>query len=131
MLRRIIVGLLSAVVFSFIIAFIMYTPVSERNPDTWYDPFGSYIPLLLLITGPAYLLGGVPISLFIDKYVEKAIIKLIVYLLVGFIVGIITILIFALLSGGPITFSVLAFGIYGSAGSFIFFIFMILTTKFE
>ncbi|MBM7572356.1 hypothetical protein [Aquibacillus albus] len=107
----------------------MYTPISERNSDTWYDPFGAYLPILLMVIGLAYFLCGIPASMLIDKYVNKETVKMLIYLIVGFVAGILTILIFILfLGGGPITFSVLAFGIYGSAGSFIFFIFMILTT---
>ncbi|MBM7569911.1 hypothetical protein [Aquibacillus albus] len=131
MLRRLIVSLLSTVIFSLILAYMMFTPVSERNPDSWYDSFGAPIPILLLITGLAYLVGGIPISIFIDKNVEKEIIKLIFYLIAGFIVGVLTITIVSLLSGGPITFSFFAFGIYGSVGSSIFFIFMILTIRIK
>lgn len=125
--RRIIVALLSTVIFSVILAYIMYTPISDRQPDTWYDPFGAPIPFLLLITGAAYLLGGVLVSSLIDRYVDKEIIKLPFYLIAGFIVGVMTIMI----SFGTIALEILWFGIYGAVGSLIFFSFMSLNKAFE
>lgn len=127
MKRRIIVALLSTVIFSLIIAYIWYTPLSEREPNTWYDPFGSIMTILIMFSAPAYLLGGVPISFYIDKYVEKEIIKLPIYLLSGFAVGIITIVIAAM----AVALEVLWFGIYGSFASLIFFVLMLLTSRIK
>lgn len=125
--RRIMIALSSTVIFSIILAFIMYTPISDRQSNTWYDPLSAPLPFLLLITGAAYVLGGVPVSTLIDKYVEKAIIKLPFYILAGFIVGCITIMI----TFGTISLEILSFGIYGATGSLIFFILMSLNKAFE
>ncbi|MFC4404450.1 hypothetical protein [Gracilibacillus xinjiangensis] len=117
LVKRLVVALLSTVIFSLVLAYMIYTPVSERHSNTWYDPFGAPVPTLLLITGLAYLLGGIPASLLIDKYVEKRIIKLPLYLSSGFIVGIITII----SSFKTILLESLWYGIYGLVGSLIFF----------
>lgn len=124
--RRIIIALLSTIIFSMILAIIMYTPISDRHLNTWYDPFGAWISFLLMITGVAYLLGGVPISSLIDKYVDKEIIKLPFYLMAGFLVGCITIMI----TFATISLEILSFGIYGAVGSLIFFTFMSLNKAF-
>jgi len=85
-----------------------------------------------MITGCAYLLGGIPVSFFIDKYVGNEKLKFVFYLITGFIVGFITLIIFSLLfSGGQITLHVLKYGLFGCVGAFMFFIFMLLTTKLE
>lgn len=118
--RKVYVALLSTIIFSIMLAYIMYTPISDRHPDTWYDSFGAPIPFLLCITGVAYLLGGIPVSLFIDKYIDKEILKLPLYLIAGFIVGVLTMMI----SFGTFSLQMFGFGIFGATGSLIFFIVM-------
>src|SRR5690625_3030105 len=86
--RRIIIALLSAIIFSLILSYISYTPIAEREPNSWYESFGSTLTVCLIFSVPAYLLGGIPISLYIDKFVKKEIIKLVFHLLGGFLVGI-------------------------------------------
>src|SRR5690625_2606846 len=125
--RRIIIALLSTVIYSLVLAYIMYTPIPDRHLDTWYDSFGAPLPFLLFITGAAYLIGGISASSLIDKYVDKEIIKLPIYLIAGFIVGVMTIMV----SFSTISLELLQFGIYGAAGSLIFFIFMLLNKTFE
>jgi hypothetical protein len=123
--RRVIVALLSTVVFSLILAYIDYTPVSERLPDTSYGSFFSPIPFLIIITGVPYILGGIPISMLIDKYVDKLIVKLPLYLMGGYMVGVLNLVI----SFETFALGMLWLGIYGVAGSLIFFIIMTLNKQ--
>ncbi|WP_042145505.1 hypothetical protein [Paucisalibacillus sp. EB02] len=125
--RRVIAALLSTIVFSLILAYIDYTPVSERIPDTSYGSFISPIPFLIIITGVPYILGGIPVSILIDKYVDKFIVKLPLYLMGGYIVGVITLVI----SFGTFSFKFLWLGIYSVAGSLIFFIIMSLNARLK
>lgn len=125
--RRIIVALLSAIIFTLILSYISYTPVTEREPNTWYESFGSFVQIYLLFSVPAYLLGGVPISLYIDKHVKKGIIKLFLYLLGGFFVGVVTIVI----SFMTVALDVLKYGIVCLFASLLFFVLMLLTKRFQ
>ena len=67
--------------------------------------------------------------MLIDKYVDKLIIKLPLYLIGVYIVGVITLVI----SFGTFSFSseFLWLGIYGVAGSFIFFIIMSMNAQLK
>lgn len=125
--KRVIVALLSAIIFSIILSYISYTPISEREPNTWYESFGSLVTVYLLFSVPAYLLGGVPVSLFIDRYVKKGIIKLLFYLIAGFFVGVATIVI----SFMTVALEVLSYGVLGLCASLLFFVLMLLTKRFE
>ncbi|WP_042142771.1 hypothetical protein [Paucisalibacillus sp. EB02] len=127
--RKVIVALFSTIVFSLILAYIDYTPVSERLPDTSYGSFFSPIPFLIILTGVPYILGGIPVSMLIDKYVDKLIVKLPLYLMGGYIVGVITMVI----SFGTFSFSpeFLWLGIYGVVASLIFFVIMSLNARLK
>lgn len=114
MYRRIFASLLSTVTLSFILAYLMSAPIYH----------------FLTITGIAYLLGGIPVSIYIDKYIKSVKIKWLVYLISGFIVGIITIIVFSLfINGGTITLSVFIFGLHGAIGSLIFLFYLLITNK--
>lgn len=127
MKRRVIVALLSALIFSLIFSFISYTPVAEREPNTWYDSFSAFFQVYLMFSVPAYVLGGVPVSLYVDRYVKKGIIKLLLYLLSGFFVGVAIIVI----SFMTVTLEVLWYGVVGLFASLIFFILMLLTKRLK
>lgn len=128
MLKKIIAAVLSTAVSSFVLSIKMYTPLSERHPNTGYESFCSWLPLFLVILGLAYILGGIPCSLLIDRFVKKTSMRFISYLIAGFIVGIITTLIFiSFLSGPFLDFTtVLVFGLYGSLGAMVFYFLLVL-----
>lgn len=105
MARRLVVALLSTVILSVVLAYLYST-----------------IKIFLIITGYAFLLGGIPTSMLIDKIIRKEPLKLTCYLISGFVLGVITIIIFSLLiGGGSLNLSILTFGIFGAIGSFIFY----------
>ena len=125
--RRIIVALLSAIILSLILSYISYTPIVDRESNIRYESFGSTLPVFLIFFLPAYLLGGLPISLYIDKFVEKEFIKLIFYLLGGFLAGIATIVI----SFMVISFELLWYGAVGVFASLLFYVLMLLAKRFN
>ncbi|HET7581050.1 MAG TPA: hypothetical protein VFK33_17360 [Bacillales bacterium] len=138
MLRRVIVALIAIVLFSLILAIWSYVPVAERNPDTYYAPFGSYIPVFLMFLAPAYFLGGIPISMLIDRFVKNKGLQPIFYILAGFVTGLFVYLIFAgLVSDSVDEFfrglwlnDMVSFGIFGAAGAFLFSVILFLTGLF-
>jgi len=125
--RRIIIALLSAIIFSLILSYISYTPIAEREPNSWYESFGSTLTVCLIFSVPAYLLGGIPISLYIDKFVKKEIIKLVFHLLGGFLVGIAM----TVISFMTVSFELLWYGVIGLFASSLFYILMLLVKKFN
>lgn len=120
-------ALASAVIFSLMLSYMSYTPVSKREPNTWYDPFSSFMQVYLIFSLPTYLLGGVPVSLYVDKYVKKGTFKLILYLLAGFLIGVAIIVI----SFMTIVIDVLWYGVIGLFASLLFFTLMLLTKGFK
>lgn len=125
--RRIIVALLSAIIFSLFLSYISYTPVVEREPNSWYEAFGSTLILFLIFSLPAYLLGGIPVSLYIDKFVKNKMIKLLLYLLGGFLVGIATIMI----SFMVFSFELFWYGLVGIFASLLFYILLSIAKRFN
>lgn len=123
--KRILIALLSAILFSLILSYISYTPLTEREPNSGYGSFGSFIWFYLLFSIPVYLFGAIPLSFFIDKHVEKELVKLPLYVLGGFFVGIITIMI----SFMAIGLELLKYGAVGAFAGFIFFVLMWLTKR--
>lgn len=125
--KRIYIALLSAIIFSLLFSYLSYTPIAAREPNSWYESFGASFQVYLLFFIPAYLLGGVPISLYINKHLQSEIIKLPIYLLGGFLVGVTTILISFMTLG----LELLKYGLVGSFASLLFYILMILTKRFN
>ena len=125
--KKIVIALLSAVIFSLIMSYIEYTPVPKRDPDIWYTSFYSFVLVFLMFSGPAYLFGVVPISLYIDKYVKREYIKLPLYLFGGFIIGIISSIIFF----RSVTSEFWIYGVLGSFASLIFFVLMFLINRLK
>lgn len=127
MKKRITVALLSAILFSLILSYISYTPFAEREPNSGYESFGSFIRFYLLFSVPVYLFGAIPLSYLIDKHVEKELVKLPLYVLGGFFAGIITIMISFMAFGVEL----LMYGAVGAFAGFIFFVLMWLTNRIK
>lgn len=125
--KRIIVGLLSTLIFSIVMAYVSYTPIADQEANSWYESFGSLFQVYLIFSLPAYLLGGIPISLFIDKRVKKEMIKFPLYLCGGFLVGMATIGITFMV----ISFELVWYGLVGSCASLLYYVLMLLTKRWE
>jgi hypothetical protein len=87
--------------------------------------------IIFVLTGTAYLLGGISCSYTINKITNVHWLKFIYFIIAGFIVGIITMLIFISTLNPPsngysVDFSTivggLKVGLYGSIGALIFYV---------
>ena len=88
-LEKIIVAVLSSVILSLTLAFLMYTPVAEQQPGVGYSSFQSLIIIYLIYSLPVYLIGGGLYSAFVNVYIESMRFrnKFIKYIVVFFIWG--------------------------------------------
>lgn len=131
MLKKVIVAALSTIILSIFISAWFYVPVSHRQTNVAYfsDSFWSLIPLFMIFTAPSYFLGGIPVSILIDKYVESKVYQFILYILAGLIIGILVSIVYFLSVSNsfsqffshPSLSIIFGFGLYGAGGSFLFF----------
>ena len=70
-LRKLIIAILSAIVFSLSLAFYEYTPSAQQQTDVGYFPFDALFVLYFLYSIPIYIIGGIPYSHYVDIYFEK------------------------------------------------------------
>jgi hypothetical protein len=66
MIRRIISGLLSSVIFCSTLALGAYVQGPHRGPDTYNSEPSEMMVLYLIFATPVFLLGGIPCSILID-----------------------------------------------------------------
>jgi hypothetical protein len=66
----ILTSLLVSLIFSIALAFLEYTPISERQDEIAYFSFGSLIIIYLNYTLPIFLLLGLIIKLVV-KIIKK------------------------------------------------------------
>lgn len=71
MIRKIIIALISTVLFSLLMAYLNYVPISERELNVYYNPLWSTAILFSMYSLPVYLIGGISSSYLIDKLVAK------------------------------------------------------------
>ncbi|HET7658527.1 MAG TPA: hypothetical protein VFK37_09560 [Bacillales bacterium] len=125
MLKRVCIAILCIFLSSLILAIISYTPLSERNPDTYYEPFGAGIWVFIMFLTPAYFLGGIPASFLIDKRMKNKMVQGLSYLAAGFLAGCLVFLVYFLLLGNPINSLFIGFitnyGLLGACGACLFF----------
>ncbi|OUQ86500.1 hypothetical protein B5G50_21445 [Brevibacillus brevis] len=108
MIRKILIALVSSVIFCLSLAFLNYTPEIDREPNVQYFSFVSLVMIYLIYATPVYLLLGVPSSLVIDiikrkikisNSLFKYVFEVVVYLISGILATFIFLLV---LSGGKI-----------------------------
>ncbi|MDF2678884.1 MAG: hypothetical protein K0R47_74 [Brevibacillus sp.] len=66
MIRKILVALVSSILFCVVLAWINYTPEAQQQPDTYYWPYFSLVMVYLIYATPVYVVGGVPASMLIE-----------------------------------------------------------------
>lgn len=71
MLVKFISALISSLLCCTILAMMQYTPVSERQSDTYYFSFSSLLFIYLIYATPVYVLGGIPFSILIERITGK------------------------------------------------------------
>ncbi|WP_218212180.1 hypothetical protein, partial [Pseudomonas sp. 2822-15] len=62
---KVITGILSAIILSLILSYMMYTPLAEQQEGIGYWAFSGLFIIYLLYSLPVFLIGGVLVSLLI------------------------------------------------------------------
>lgn len=70
-LQKLLTAFLSAIVFSVVIASMIYTPASQQLEGTSYFSFINLFLLYGAYSLVVLLLGGIPYSIIMDKLVNK------------------------------------------------------------
>ncbi|MED4781938.1 hypothetical protein [Brevibacillus choshinensis] len=119
MIRKILVALVSSILFCVVLASINYTPEAQQQPDTYYWPYFSLVMVYLIYATPVYVVGGVPASMLIEALNRRIawanpvivyLFRLIAYALAGVLVMVLFQIIMTL--GKPTNLSLLSSG-YG------------------
>lgn len=71
LLKKIGIALLSTLIFSILLAFWEYVPVSQQEPNSAYTTFSGLVILYSIYALPIYLLGGVLYSYIVDSVLGK------------------------------------------------------------
>ncbi|MDC3417649.1 hypothetical protein [Aquibacillus salsiterrae] len=121
MKKFIISAFISSILFSFILSSIGYVRSSEDSQTH------LGFSLFLMISLPAYVIGGIPIALIVREYISNKFMQLIVFLLSGFLVGGLT----AISMSAEKFFleETLTLGYYGAFASIIYFLVLQVTYK--
>lgn len=134
MIRKAIVAILSSIVLCLVLAWMNYTPIALRQPDTWYEPFFSLFMIYMIYALPVYLLGGIPSSMLIDCLQRKITISnrianyfvlVLLYAIAGFLC---MLLIFITISDGELMGEgMILYGGFGSMASLTYYHVLIIT----
>ncbi|WP_134685812.1 hypothetical protein [Brevibacillus migulae] len=71
MLKKIIVAILSSILFCLALAWFSYSPAKEGEPDVYHWTYWSLFMVYMIYAAPVYLLGGVPCAVLIDRLIGK------------------------------------------------------------
>ncbi|MED1793163.1 hypothetical protein P4V54_10795 [Brevibacillus nitrificans] len=66
MIRKVVVALISSLLFCVILAWFNYIPAAQQQPNTYYWSFFSLVAIYLIYAIPVYIVGGVPVSILIE-----------------------------------------------------------------
>lgn len=137
--RKIIVSILSAIILSFSLALLEYTPEAERYSGVGYFSFGGLFLIYLIYSLPVYLIGGSLYSIVVDVFLGriqirnkllKYVTELIIYAAGGLLVmGIILMLILRDGNNGGLYID--SVFIFGAVASLLFFHISLLWKKME
>ncbi|MDI2589098.1 hypothetical protein OR571_18840 [Psychrobacillus sp. NEAU-3TGS] len=121
--KRILIAVISTVLFSISLAIFVYTPASNREPDSSYNSLLGLFTIYALFSGPVFVIAGIIWSFIFDKISRKYLTrskryftKFILYIIAG--LGSTVIFLFIISNGKIIsnteTFSFLLLGIIAS-----------------
>ncbi|MGP4039216.1 hypothetical protein ACTWP4_04805 [Gracilibacillus sp. D59] len=133
-MKRFLVVILSTLLFALLYAWITYVPISERSPNVYY--FGSLetFSFVVVYSGAIYILGGLPVSILIDRLTEKVnnkpkwvyyLVRLIIYSLGGIVVSFVYLIITL---HDLLLYELLRSAILGFIAANIYFHFLLLTS---
>ncbi|WP_163969340.1 hypothetical protein [Oceanobacillus halotolerans] len=120
MLKRFLTTVLATILFAAIFSWVSYVPSSQRDPNVYYFGFFETAVFVVIYTGPAYLLAGLPVSILIDKLVGsfnrksrwvRYFVGFGLYSLAGILVGLIYLILFfqSFYLSNVVTFSIYGF----------------------
>ncbi|RUS48257.1 hypothetical protein [Cohnella sp. AR92] len=133
-IRKLIVALITSSLLSFIMAIIMYVPLSEQKPGSAYWSVPGLWIVYFIFSTLIIIIGGIPYSFFIDsvstriKFLEdnkikRILLNSIMYIFGGFLIF----TIFVLFDSNEVEFndfvSVYKFYIFGVIGALLFYYF--------
>ncbi|PIC56718.1 hypothetical protein CSV80_13675 [Sporosarcina sp. P12(2017)] len=126
LLRKLIIAILSAIIFSLTLAFYEYTPSAKQQANVGYFPYDALFVLYFIYSIPIYLIGGIPYSHYVDIYfdkitfqneVQKYIMHFLIYIAGGLLIVGILLLISLLIDGdvsGLLLSNIFTLGIFSS-----------------
>lgn len=129
-LKKILIAVLSTLIFSLALAFLVYIPPSEQQAGVGYSSFIGLFIIYLIYSSPIYLIGGTLYSYFVDVCFDKIhfnneLLKYIIYFFIYIaggllVVGLLLIIIF-LVDGHLADLLIFRVFLVGSLASLLFF----------
>lgn len=129
-LKKILIAVLSTLIFSLGFAFLVYVPSSEQHAGVGYSSFIGLFIIYLIYSAPIYLIGGTLYSYFVDVCFDKIhfnnkLLKYIIYFFIYIaggvlVVGLLLIIIF-LVDGHLADLLISRVFLVGSLASLLFF----------
>lgn len=113
-IKKIVVALISSIIFTLLVSLIAYTPKDEVPADTYHFGLIELVVLSSLYITPIYFTLGIGVSWTIDQYIEKNSKKFLVYLFIGGLIGFLIGILLFLQENGSI--NILAHLFYFSVG---------------
>ena len=77
-LRKLLIAVLSTLLFSAVFSYASVSPGSEQ-----FVTFNGLFSLFLMLCAPIYILGGIPVSILLDRYWKWPSIEILLYALCG------------------------------------------------
>jgi hypothetical protein len=71
MLLKFVSALMASLLFCTLLAISNYTPIPERQPDSYYWSFSSLMVVYLIYATPFFVIGGIPCSILIERFTRK------------------------------------------------------------
>lgn len=72
MLKRLLAVILTTALVCTVLAYISYTPVAERSPDTLYDSFSSILLFYVLYAFPIILVSGFLLDFIVGMIINRS-----------------------------------------------------------
>ncbi|PKR77682.1 hypothetical protein CEY16_07045 [Halalkalibacillus sediminis] len=71
MLYRVIILLISSVIFALILSGLNYVPQGSRMENVYYFSFFETFTFALVYSAPVYVLFGLPVSILLDRWLDR------------------------------------------------------------
>ncbi len=128
--EKIIISVLSTLIFSLSLAFLEYIPVTEQQTGVAYFSFKVLVIIYVIFSLPVYLIGGGLYSYFVDVYFDKVqfrnkflkyLIEFLVYAAGGLLIVGVLLAIILLVDGSIAGILISKFFIVGALASLLFY----------